>query len=51
MDEELRVEKWFACFDFEAYQRDFQDGMGEEEKGTTWKKVHVPVSFSAGCNV
>ena len=34
--EELRVEKWFACFDFEAYQRDFQDGMDEDR--TTWKK-------------
>ena len=25
--------------------------MDEEEEGTTWKKVQVPVSFSAGCNV
>ena len=51
VNEELRVEKWFACFDFEAYQCDFKDGMDEEEEGTTWKKVHVPVSFSVGCNV
>ena len=53
-----KYEKWFACFDFEAYQRDFDEKMdaGEEnspevEEGTSWNKVHVPVSFSAGCNV
>ena len=56
--EEDKYEKWFACFDFEAYQRDFNEKVdaGEEnslevEEGTSWNKVHVPVSFSAGCNV
>ena len=64
--EEMRVrvgeadkyEKWFACYDFEAYQRDFDEKMDgaeenslEVEEGTSWNKVHVPVSFSAGCNV
>ena len=56
--EEDKYEKWFACFDFEAYQRDFDEKVdaGEEnslevEEGTSWNKVHVPVSFSVGCNV
>ena len=53
-----KYEKWFACYDFEAYQRDFDEkvDVGEEnslevEEGTSWNKVHVPVSFSVGCNV
>ena len=53
-----KYEKWFACFDFEAYQRDFAekvDAHGENllevEEGTSWNKVHVPVLFSVGCNV
>ena len=56
--EEDKYEKWFACHDFEAYQRDFDekvDGAEENslkvEEGTSWNKVHVPVSFSVGCNV
>ena len=53
-----KYEKWFACFDFEAYQRDFDEKVDadeenslEVEEGTSWNKVHVPVSFSVGCNV
>ena len=53
-----KYEKWFACFDSEAYQRDFDekvDGAEENslevEEETSWNKVHVPVSFSVGCNV
>ena len=56
--EEDKYEKWFACFDFEAYQHDFDEKVdaGEEnslevEEGTSWNKVHVPASFSVGCNV
>ena len=48
--EEDKYEKWFACFDFEAYQRDFDEKMDgaeenslEVEEGTSWNKVHVPV--------
>ena len=54
----LRRQNWFACFDFEAYQRDFDEKMDpaeenslEVEEGTSWNKVDVPVSFSVGCNV
>ena len=53
-----KYEKWFACFDFKAYQHDFDEKMDgaeenslEMEEGTSWNKVHVPVLFSAGCNV
>ena len=53
-----KYEKWLACFDFEAYQREFDEKMDaaeetslEVEEGTSWNKVHVPVSFSAGYNV
>ena len=51
-----KYEKWFACFDFEAYQRDFREGSDrvEEidcEEGTSWNKLHVPVSFSVECNL
>ena len=56
--EEDKYEKWFACYDFEAYQHDFDekvDGAEENslevEEGTSWNKVHVPVSFSVCCNV
>ena len=58
VQEEDKYEKWFACYDFEAYQRDFDEKMDadeenslEVEEGTSWNKVHVPVSFSVGCNV
>ena len=54
--EEDKYEKWFACYDFEAYQRDFREGIDqveeiESEEGTSWNKVHVPVSFSMGCKL
>ena len=54
--EEDKDEKWFACYNFEAYQRDFREGIDqveeiESEEGTSWNKVHVPVSFSVGCNL
>ena len=56
VQEEDKYEKWFECFDFEAYQRDFRQGLDqveeiECEEGTSWNKVHVPVSFSVGCNL
>ena len=55
-EEEDKYEKWFACYDFEAYQRDFREGIDqaeeiESEEGTSWNKVHVPVLFSVGCNL
>ena len=54
--EEDKYEKWFACYDFEAYQRDFREGFDQveeldSEEGTSWNKVHVPVLFSVGCNL
>ena len=56
--EEDKYEKWFACFDFEVYQRDFDEKVDadeenslEVEEGTSWNKVHALVSFSVGCNV
>ena len=56
--EEDKYEKWFAYYDFEAYQPDFDEKVDadeenslEVEEGTSWNKVHVPVSFSIGCNV
>ena len=56
MREEDKYEKWFACYDFEAYQRDFCEGVDQVEEldsegGTSWNKMHVPVSFSVGCNL
>ena len=54
--EEDKYEKWFACYDFEAYQWDFREGIDqveeiESEEGMSCSKVHVPVSFSVGCNL
>ena len=54
--EEDKYEKWFACYDFEAYQREFCEDIDqveeiESEEGTSWNKIHVPVSFSVGCNL
>ena len=56
VQEEDKYEKWFACYDFEAYQRDFREGFDQveeldSEEGTSWNKMHVPVSFSVGCNL
>ena len=58
MHEEDKYEKWFACFDFEAYHHDFdekvnadEENLLEVEEGTSWNKVHVLVLFSIGCNV
>ena len=53
---EDKYEKWFACCDFESYQQDFRKGIDhvdetESEGGTSWNKVHVPASFSVGCNL
>ena len=34
-------EEWFACFDFEAYQHNFRDGVDEVdniEEGMVWGK-------------
>ena len=54
--EEDKYEKWFACYDFEVYQRNFREGVDQveeldSEEGTSWNKVHVPVLFSVGCNL
>ena len=51
-----KYEKWFACYDFEACQWDFHEGIDqveeiESEEGTSCNKVHVPVWFSVGCNL
>ena len=54
-----KYEKWFVCFNFEACQRDFdekvdaneENSLKVEEEGMSWDRVHVPVPFSAGCNV
>ena len=51
-----KYEKWFACYGFEAYQRDFREGLDQIEEldsaeSMSWNKVHVPVSFSVGCNL
>ena len=54
IEEEDKTGKWFACFDFEAYQRDFDDRVDDVEmlqEGTSWNKIHVTVSFSVGCNL
>ena len=56
VQEEDKYEKWFVCYDFEAYQQDFREGIDqaeeiESEGGTSWNKVDVPVSFSVGCNL
>ena len=53
VQEEDKYEKWFACLHFEAYQRDFREGLDqveeiECEEGTSWNKVHVPVSLVWG---
>ena len=52
--EEDKYEKWFACYDFEAYQRDFREGIDQvaeeldSEEGMSWNKLHVPVSLVWG---
>ena len=48
IDEEDKTVKWFACFDFETYDR--VDDVEMLEEGTSCNKIHAPVSFSVGCN-
>ena len=47
--EEDKYEKWFACFDFEAYQHDFDEKIDADEENSL--EVSVPVSYSVGCDV
>ena len=49
--EEDKYEKWSVCYDFEAFQREFHEGIDQGEEGTSWNKVHVPASFCVGCNL
>ena len=52
IEEEDKTGKWLACFNFEAYQLDFDDRVDDVEmlqEGTSWNKIHVPVLFSVGC--
>ena len=54
--EEDKYEKWFACYDFEAYRQDFREGVDQveemdSEEGKSWNKVHVPALFSVRCNL
>ena len=54
VNEEDKCEKWYACYDFEAYQRTFDANVDDDqmmEEGTTWNNVHIPVSFSVGSNL
>ena len=54
VNEEDKCEKWYACYDFEAYQRNFDANVDDDqvmEEGTTSNNVHVPVSFSVGSNL
>ena len=50
--EEDKYEKWFACYDFEAYQGDFCEGFDQveevdSEEGTSWNKMHVRGAVAA----
>ena len=53
--DELKFKKYFAVFDFEAHQQDFnrvQDREQEElGENTTWNKVHEPISYSVSSNI
>ena len=54
IEEKGKTGKWFACFNFEAYQCDFDnrvDDVDMLQEGTSWNKIQVPVSFSVGCNL
>ena len=54
VNEEDKCEKWYACYDFEAYQKNFDANVDDDqvmEEGTSWNNVHVPVSFSVGSNL
>ena len=54
VNEKDKCEKWYACYDFKAYQRNFDANVDDDQvikKGMTWNNVHVPVSFSVGSNL
>ena len=49
IEEEDKTGKWFACLDFEVDDR--VDDVEMLQEGTSWNKIYVPVSFSAGSNL
>ena len=54
VNEEDKCEKWYACDDFEAYHRNFDANVDDDqviEEGMSWNYVHVLVSFSVGSNL
>ena len=54
VNKEDKREKCNDCYDFDAYQRNFDANVDDDqmmEEGTTWNNVHVPVSFSVGSNI
>ena len=54
VNEEDKCEKRYACYNFEAYQRNIDANVDDDqvmEEGTTWNNVHVQVSFSVGSNL
>ena len=54
VNEEDKCEKWYACYDFEAYQRTFDANVDDDqvmEEGKTWNNVHIPVSLSVSSNL
>ena len=51
VNHEDKCEKWYVCYDFQAYQRNFDANVDDDqvmEEGTTWNNVHVLISFSVG---
>ena len=54
--EEDKYEKWFACYNFEAYQRDFHEGIDqveeiESEEGMSWNKCMFESRLVWGCSL
>ena len=50
--EEDKYEKWFVCFDFEVYQRDFDEKVdADEENSLKWKRGCHGIKYMCQCHL
>ena len=48
--EEDKYEKWFACYDFEAYQREFREDIDQVEE-LNLRKVRLGIRYMCRCRL
>ena len=49
--EEDKYEKWFVCYDFEAYQRDFREGIDQAEEIESEEGIGLGIRYMCQCRL